>query len=250
MQLLPDGTCEAIIANDGDEVFDAGEASQWLRSVEGPKRGPAANRNHGAANASGDWLIFIDDDCVPDAGILRAYADAVAPAVHVYEGKTTCLAGIRSALDHAPVNTKGGYLWSCNFMISRDVFLALGSFDEGFPYAAMEDVDLRERLKAAGFEFRFVPGATVDHPPRRIGGIGELQNHYICGAYYTVVKKGARLKLRTVLYATLKSRVRAIITAPDRRDSLSALALLAREVMMIVTQTRKWERRFRHPDGV
>ena len=34
----------------------------WAKWVEGPKRGPAANRNNGAKDAKGDWLIFIDDD--------------------------------------------------------------------------------------------------------------------------------------------------------------------------------------------
>jgi len=35
----------------------------------------------------------------------------------------------------------------------------------------MEDVDLRERLKAAGYAIKFVRNASVDHPPRRGYGL-------------------------------------------------------------------------------
>ena len=46
----------------------------WVRYTEGPARGPAANRNHGAAQAHGSWIVFTDDDTVPSRGWLAAYA--------------------------------------------------------------------------------------------------------------------------------------------------------------------------------
>ena len=31
---------------------------------------PAANRNHGASLAQGEWVVFVDDDCEPSFGWL------------------------------------------------------------------------------------------------------------------------------------------------------------------------------------
>ena len=39
---------------------------------------------------------------------------------------------MRSPLDCAPENTRGGYLWSCNFMISAALFERIGKFDDRF----------------------------------------------------------------------------------------------------------------------
>src|SRR5665213_3286620 len=49
----------------------------WVCWVEGPKRGPAANRNNGAKTANGDWLVFIDDDCLPDKNVLNCYKNGI-----------------------------------------------------------------------------------------------------------------------------------------------------------------------------
>ena len=72
--------------------------------------------------------------------------------------------------ESSPINESGGYLWSCNFAIQRELFAALGGFDERFPYACMEDVDFRERLVARVGKFAFWKDAAVCHPwrPRRI----------------------------------------------------------------------------------
>src|ERR1700758_5320476 len=57
-----------------------------VRWLQGPLRGPAANRNHASRYATGDWLAFVDDDCIPDPGWLNGIAKLVATA-DVIEGK-------------------------------------------------------------------------------------------------------------------------------------------------------------------
>ncbi len=145
----------------------------WARWVRGPRRGPAANRNTGVAAANGSWVIFTDDDCLPDSLWLQAYVDAMErnPSCKVFEGKTVADRERRSLDEESPVNETGGYLWSCNMAIRRDLFERMGGFCETFPYAAMEDVDLRLRLQDRGERFPFVPGAVVCHPLRAAKGL-------------------------------------------------------------------------------
>ena len=76
IQTLSASSYEVIVTDDSKQH----QAKQfveenygWVKWIAGPQRGPAENRNNGAKNANGEWLIFIDDDCLPDAKILEVY---------------------------------------------------------------------------------------------------------------------------------------------------------------------------------
>jgi GT2 family glycosyltransferase len=58
---------------------------------------------------------------------------------------------------------------TCNFCIRRDLFQALGGFDESFIGAAGEDWDLSWRLRTAGYTIDFVPHAIITHHHVRNG---------------------------------------------------------------------------------
>lgn len=161
---------EVIVSDDGalrSAESLVTERFPWARWVCGPRRGAAANRNCGAAVAQGEWLAFTDDDCVPAPGWLAAFAAAAqaTPDLAVLEGRTTSGPVAMGALEIAPVNESGGYLWSCNFAIRAEAFRGVGGFDEWLG-SDLEDVDLRVRLGRAGLRTEFVPSATVMHPPR------------------------------------------------------------------------------------
>lgn len=177
-QALDGGAYEIIVSDDG--AADPAEALvrdgfPGVRWTPGPRRGPAANRNHGASLARGEWLVFIDDDCQPQPGLLAAYAAArrAHPDVVVFEGRTSAARARRHPLEDAPINTTGGHLWSCNLAVAGQVFRALGGFNEAFPFAAMEDMDFRRRLEQRGFQHCFVPDAEAVHPWRTV----EVKNH-------------------------------------------------------------------------
>lgn len=141
----------------------------WVNWVAGPRNGPAANRNSGAKQAKADWLIFVDDDCLPDKNLLKNYQHALEqePDMLVFEGCIKADRAQRSFAEESPVNETGGYLWACNFMINRNVFLdTLQGFDEKFPFAAMEDVELNYRITQLKLKKRFVKEAFVIHPWR------------------------------------------------------------------------------------
>lgn len=164
------GDCEFVVTDDSA----SGEARALIESryptmrwVAGPRRGPAANRNHGASLASGEWIIFLDDDCLPDSGILTAYNAATTSGNDVYEGRITCVDWRNDPLEVSPINETGGLLWSCNMMVRREFFTWIGGFDERFPFAGGEDVEFRERLIRLQIPFKWTPEAVVDHPPRK-----------------------------------------------------------------------------------
>jgi GT2 family glycosyltransferase len=165
---------EVIVTDDGSQTTAeqmVRERYAWARWVRGPGKGPAANRNNGARIARGLWLAFLDDDCLPDSQWLKSYAEAIAaePGYLVFEGRTYVDQPRRTLAEYSPLNETGGYLWSCNFSVKKSVFESLSGFDERFPYAAMEDVDLRTRLLKAGHRFLFIRDASVCHPWRERG---------------------------------------------------------------------------------
>lgn len=158
----------------------------WCKYINGPSRGPAANRNYGAHAASGLWLVFTDDDCLPQPGWIEAYA-LFSDHCDVMEGRTSST-GVRSRADlECPVNETGGLLWSCNFAIRRSIFQEISGFNEGFPAAAMEDVELNTRVNKARLSRRFVPDALVFHPWRRRKGLRFVNAHARSVAYYVQI---------------------------------------------------------------
>lgn len=178
---LAPGQVEVIVSDDSrDDASQAlvRERYPTVHWTQGPRRGPACNRNHGARLARGRWIAFTDDDCIPDAGWLAAFAKAFGDDVHpLYEGRTRADRERRSFAEEAPVNETGGYLWSCNMAITAELFKRIGGFRESFPYPALEDVDLRLRLEQAGVRPRFVAAASVCHPYRPMRDLAFFRRH-------------------------------------------------------------------------
>ena len=142
-----------------------------VKWVQGPKKGPAANRNNGAKNSIAEWLIFLDDDCLPTLNLLSSYQNAITHRrnhQYIFEGKIIADRNQERFDEEAPININGGSLWSCNFCIQRELFNTIGQFDEQFPYPSMEDADLNERLLKK-HEIIFLENAIVIHPWRKVG---------------------------------------------------------------------------------
>ncbi|MDT8412406.1 MAG: glycosyltransferase [Vicingaceae bacterium] len=138
-----------------------------IQYVKGPQKGPATNRNFGATKATGEWLIFIDDDCIPEKTLLNSYINAFKKNEHqVFEGKIIADRERKYYTDEAPLNLNGGKMWSCNIAINKKLFEQLNGFEENFPFAAMEDVELHYRISQKNIPIIFLPDAAVIHPWR------------------------------------------------------------------------------------
>lgn len=196
---------EVIVTDDGSETTAEvmmRERYPWAKWIPGSRRGPAANRNNGVNCAQGEWLAFTDDDCLPDPQWLKAYAEAIVaePYCFVFEGRTYVDRPRLSLAETSPINESGGYLWSCNLVMQRQLFESLGGFDERFPYAAMEDVDLRLRLTKHGHKFSFIKAASICHPWRYKGGWKKLKQHQESTFIYLAIHSEELLTINSIYY--------------------------------------------------
>jgi GT2 family glycosyltransferase len=233
---------EVIVADDGDA-----DATRVMLAVEfpgvvvvpGPRRGPAANRNAGAKAAEGEWLVFTDDDTLPDRRWLEEIVAATGDA-EVVEGRTTCQAGLRSPREHAPVNETGGWWWSCNIAVRRDVFERLRGFDERYEIPHMEDVDFRERARANGIRSRFAPLAVVDHPPRRERWGTEWGPVHRAELVHAAIHQRPVALPRT-LFDVTRVRLRSVSRAPFSVDGMSAALSAIVEVAQVALRWQSWK---------
>ena len=158
--------------------------------VRAPYTGPfdfAAMNNLGARYATGDVLVFMNDDVEPlDSGWLAALlAQAnrsevgAAGAKLVYPSGAVqhagIVIGIMEGAGHLHRNTFGSPYWNwlpftrnvcavtgACMAIRRGVFAELGGFDESFP-VNYNDVDLCLRARQAGYQVIIEPAALLRH---------------------------------------------------------------------------------------
>jgi glycosyltransferase involved in cell wall biosynthesis len=132
-----------------------------------PNRGKA--RNAGIAQASGDVVLFVDDDVVTPPHFLAAHA-----AVHEREifpfvvcGPIINVPSAEHRPSPRPVNASRAFFVTCNVSVRRASLLAVGGFDESFNLYGWEDTELGARLRGEGVRRHFAWDAYLWHlkPP-------------------------------------------------------------------------------------
>jgi GT2 family glycosyltransferase len=150
--------------------------------------GFGAGNNLGARYAQGEYLAFLNPDTEAEAGWLEALIAALeqdaeaglATALvllmdepdrvntcgndmHV-TGLTLCR-GMGAHRDAFSKTVEVGAVSGAVFAIRRELFEALGGFDESF-FLYVEDSDLSLRARLAGYRLLAVPGAVIHHDYR------------------------------------------------------------------------------------
>ena len=148
----------------------------------------ASARNQGAAEASTDWICFLDADDQLDPGyieaMLAADGDIRRPATRGYHPTTGVV--------EPPVMIPRRPILEANFvvigaLVRRDLFLEVGGFDPTLP--CLEDWDLWIRMTRAGATIVDVPDAVYQvtvYPNSR------NQNPKTHAAAYTTIRRRYR----------------------------------------------------------
>lgn len=179
---FPQDLFEVVIVNDGGFVASeldlsvaAGGAA--LRVVSQKNRGPAAARNTGVAMARGEFIAFIDDDCVVPRDWLNNLAKATSQTPDaLIGGRTTNLFpnNVFSETSQAIVDYvcryydgndgRSTFFASNNITVRTSLIRDIGGFDESFRTA--EDRDFCRRWADHGREFAYAPQVVVMHGHR------------------------------------------------------------------------------------
>jgi GT2 family glycosyltransferase len=175
-QAYPTDAYEVIVVSDGstdgtDAYLEALHSTMRLRWFPQANRGPAAARNAGIQKASGEFIVFIDDDVVPGPQLLGEHARSHHEAAQdvVVLGPLLTPEGFEmapwvrweqemlmkqySAMLRGDWTATARQFYTGNASLRRSHILAAGGFDEGFRRA--EDVELAYRLANMGLDFVF-----------------------------------------------------------------------------------------------
>jgi len=190
---------EIVVVDDGSTDADkvsAVVASQPLaRLIRTSGAGPAAARNAGAAEATGTYLCFTDDDCAPDSqwasrlvSSLQAGADIVGGATVTDQGgnpyveTSELIVRKLQASSHRRLGERV-FIPSNNLACRRTVVLA-HPFDERYSKAGGEDRAWCASVGGAGLKFTLEPSAVVVHRPvLNLGGFWRQHVRYGRGAF-------------------------------------------------------------------
>jgi glycosyltransferase involved in cell wall biosynthesis len=171
VQTAEEGSWEVVVVDDlsPDRTASLAEdlGARVVRHAE--NRGAAAARNSGAAAARGPVLLFVDSDVVPSpglvAGALAAFdVDGTVAATGRYEpepANETAFAHYKALWTFwsweqtGAATGESGHLQGALAAIRKDVFDAIGGFDEAYQGGNVEDYELSARLREAGHRIAF-----------------------------------------------------------------------------------------------
>jgi histidinol-phosphate phosphatase family protein len=152
-------------------LAEVGVPPERIRIVEdgGLPRGPAATRNRGWRASTAEWVVFLDDDVVPEPDWLERLETDLAAA-------EKDVAGIQGRIrvpmpdDRRPTDwersvqgLETAHWATADIAYRRRALLSVGGFDERFLRAFREDADLALRVVDSGW--RIIRGTRmVAHP--------------------------------------------------------------------------------------
>jgi glycosyltransferase involved in cell wall biosynthesis len=230
-QDYPADRYEVIVVDDGsgDSTPDVVAA---LQETSGAKliylrqdnAGAATARNHGARAASGELLIFVDDDIVVERSHIRDHLRARGDGDPLVNGHWEFPDELTEALEATPFGrfrlgverwVKDGIVkvaveeflespsavTACNLSVRKDAFWQLGGFDEDFPFAGYEDQELSFRAVNAGRSLLYDRRIHLLHNDQRLtlGQFCERQRRGACTAVYLARRHPAEFAARPII---------------------------------------------------
>ncbi len=177
---------EVVLVNDGStdttpEVIAraASRATCRFEVINQVNSGLAKGRNAGIARATGERIIFIDDDVLPLPNFVEEHLRS-----HAQTPKAVVRGGAINVenFDVLPVpiwsikDYSGNFFWTTNVSVPLATIRAIGGFNELFSEYGWEDIDVGMRLRFGGVRAVFNPKALVYHykPRPRSGNVEKM----------------------------------------------------------------------------
>lgn len=183
LQQQSDKGFEIIIVEDGSTIpcktqCDNADGIK-LKYFYKENEGRSIARNHGIKNSEGDYLVFVDSDCIlPPDYIEKLRAQLIANPVDCFGGPDAAhesFSDTQKAINYAMTaflttgGIRGGKVSmekftprTFNMGFSKDVYNNVGGFREMFS----EDIDMSTRIRLAGYKISLFPEVAVYHKRR------------------------------------------------------------------------------------
>lgn len=207
-QTYPKNKHEILVVDDGSTdgtdsfLKRAKKEISNLSYFRQKKKGPAAARNLGIKNSTGDIIFFTDDDCIVPKNWIEKFVHMYQKHPEIagvggdleadeYTLKTNIFAKYESYMARTAYRTDrgeyiGGFecpaLGTSNISYKKSVLEEVGGFDEIFPVAAGEDTDLKLNICLRDGKLAYIPTKTTHIQDYNLGrfiqqniarGIGE-----------------------------------------------------------------------------
>jgi len=172
-QTLPRDAFEVIVVDNGSQDRTIAIAQRFdgalrLRVLDREGVPVSAMRNSGAAVARGRFLAFLDADCIAPPHWLKLAMNPLGVAGGGLIGAHYTIPPGSSWVARAWYGDMGerkrgcvSYVPAGSMLVSRELFLQLGGFDETLETS--EDCEFCQRISAAGHTVEAIPALSVVH---------------------------------------------------------------------------------------
>jgi len=263
----PPDRYEVIVVDDGSGDDTAEVVADLQRDTEAKlvylqqdNAGVATARNQGARSATGEMLIFVDDDIVVEPSHIRDHlATRATQGDALVNGHWEFSPDLARALATTPFGrfrlelerwVKDGVAKSplgdgceapsavtaCNLGVRRALFWDLGGFDETFPFAGYEDQELSYRAATAGSRLVYDRRIRLVHNDQRLSlaAFCARQRTGACTAVYLAARHPEEFGARRIIVENgpltrsdpfgrgLKKLLKSMLTTAPARASIHA----------------------------